>query len=117
MYAETNPAKVTVVVDNYGPTDATDPKMSMTLSPCWNIVAGASKLPPTLIQHNEKDMIVDMHKHSDPLIAALRKTKVDSKFIPYDDSDEALGFHPFLPGSKADRDSKDETIKWLAKHI
>ena len=116
-YAETNPSAVRAIVDNYGPTDAMDPRMSTTLGLTWKIVEDASKLPPTLILHNRKDKIVDIHVHSEPLIAALRKAKVESDFIPYDDGDPEVGFHPFLPGSKADADSKGKMIDWLKKHL
>jgi hypothetical protein len=47
----------------------------------------------------------------------LRKAKVESNFISYDDGDPAVGFHPFLPGSMADTDSKAKTIDWLKKHL
>jgi dienelactone hydrolase len=116
-YAEMNPMTVQVVVDNYGPTDSTDARMSTTLGPMWKIVDDAPKLPPTLILHNQKDLIVDIHVHSDTLIAALRKAKVESDFISYDDGDPAVGFHPFLAGSKADTDSQAKTIDWIKKHL
>ncbi|MEK6261513.1 MAG: alpha/beta fold hydrolase [Planctomycetota bacterium] len=117
-YAETNPpSAVQVIVDNYGPTDATDTRMSTTLGLTWKIVEDAPKLPPTLILHNRKDEIVKIRVHSDPLAAALRKAKVESDFISYDDGDPEVGFHPFLPGSKADMDSKEKMIDWLKKHL
>lgn len=68
-YAETHLSAVRLIVDNYGPTDAKDERMSTTLDPAWDIVADAPKLPPTLILHNKKDRVVDIHVHSDPLIA------------------------------------------------
>jgi dienelactone hydrolase len=116
-YAETHPASVRLIVDSYGPTDAKDERMSTTLDPTWDIVADAPKLPPTLILHNKKDKIVDIHVHSDPLIAALRKAKIESDFIAYDDGDPHVGFHPFLPGSDADKESKKKTIEWLMKYL
>ena len=116
-YSEMNPTTVQVVVDNYGPTDSSDPRMSTTLGSTWKIVEDAPKLPPTLILHNQKDLIVDIHVHSEPLIAALRKAKVESDFISYDDGDRAVAFHPFLPGSMADTDSKTKAIDWLKKHL
>lgn len=116
-YAETNPMAIRVIVDHYGPTDPRDPMMSTTLDPKWKIVDDAAKLPPTLILHNRKDMIVKMRLHSEPLIEALRKAKVKSDFIPYDDGDPEVAFHPFLPGSKADMESKGKMIDWLKHHL
>lgn len=116
-YAETHLSAVRLIVDNYGPTDSKDENMSTTLDPAWDIVADAPKLPPTLILHNKKDKVVDIHVHSDPLIAALRKAKIESDFISYDDGDPEVGFHPFLPGSDADKESKKKTIEWLTKYL
>jgi dienelactone hydrolase len=53
-YTEMNPLTVQMVVDNCGPTDSTDPRMSTTLGPMWKIVEDAPKLPPILILHNQK---------------------------------------------------------------
>jgi dienelactone hydrolase len=116
MYAETNPSKVKAVVDHYGPTDAKDPRMSTTLSPAWDIVGGSDKLPPTLILHNRKDQIVPI-RHSEDLAAAPRKAGVDRQFIPFDDGDPDVGFHPFLPNSPADTQAKAKAVEWLRKHL
>jgi dienelactone hydrolase len=114
-YAEINPKKITAIVDNYGPTDQTDPMMSTTLSSGWRIVDDAAKLPPTLVLHNKKDKIVDIKRHSVPLVAALRKAMIKCDFKDYDDGDPELFFHPFLEGGKDDKDSQDRTIDWLDK--
>jgi dienelactone hydrolase len=116
-YAEINPMKITALVDNYGPTDQTDPRMMGTLSDKWRIVDDAAKLPPTLVLHNKKDEIVVMNRHSVPLVAALRKAMIRCDFKDYDDGDPKLFFHPFLAGGKEDMDSQDKTVDWLDKNL
>lgn len=116
IYAETNPARIKAVVDNYGPTDPKAPRMSGVLSAAWDILGGAAKLPPTLILHNEMDEIVTI-SHSEKLDAAPRKTGTARQLIRLKDGDPMIGFHPCLKDHPEDKRAKRETIAWLVKYL
>lgn len=117
VHAERNPGKIKALVDNYGPTDPTDPRMAGTLAIGWTIVKDCGKLPPTLILHNRADEIVPMTRHSIPLIDALRRTSVQCDFQDYPGGDRNYAFHPFEDGSPQDQNSRQKTIDWLDANL
>jgi dienelactone hydrolase len=105
-YAESvRGGKVKALVDYFG--FIPDPKI-------W---ANARRLPPTLILHNNADDIVKVESSSQPLLEALDKTRVIHDHRFYDDANPARRHHPFLPGGKADVDSRARSVAWLKTHL
>lgn len=104
--AESDPTgRIKALVDFYGPTDP-------------NILGGAAKLPPTLILHNSTDGIVLISSSQD-LDAALGKHLIPHRFQIYAEHnpDPMMKDHPFAPNGPADKDSQEQTIKWLAEYL
>jgi dienelactone hydrolase len=104
-YAETTGAgQVKAVVDFFG------------YIPDPNIYAKAAKLPPTIVFHSKKDMIVNI-KTSEDLVEALKKNNVEHDHGFYPDGDPNVFHHPFAPGSDEDVESRDRAITWLKAHL
>ena len=104
--AESYPTgRIKALVDFYGPTNP-------------NILGGAAKLPPTLILHNKTDGIV-LISNSQNLDAALGKNLITHRFKIYveHNPDPMMKDHPFAPNGPADKDSQEQTIKWLAEYL
>ena len=95
--------RIRTVVDFYGVTTA-------------DIVNQAAKLPPTLILHNKNDGIVPISNSQD-LDIALGKNLIDHRFKVYEDSNPTFHDHPFSVGSIADKDSREQTVKWLTDYL
>jgi dienelactone hydrolase len=80
------------------------------------IFKSVAKLPPTVVFHNPKDGIVGADV-SRKLLKALDETTVahDGHFL--DDSNPPAKNHVFRPDGDADRNSRELTLKWLAKYL
>ncbi len=105
-YAESSKAgKIKALVDYFG--HVWDPR----------IFANVGRLPPTLILHNKADEIVKIDQSSQPLLDALKKTAVVHDHCFYDDVNPTGRHHPFLPGGKADFDSRSRSVAWLETHL
>jgi dienelactone hydrolase len=105
-YAEAAaPGKVAALVDYFG--HIADPA----------IITNVKRLPPTLIFHNKADMVVKLADSSAPLLAALQKTTVVHDHCFYDDINPDRGQHPFLPGGRADVDSRARSVAWLKTYL
>jgi dienelactone hydrolase len=82
------------------------------------ICDNANRLPPTLILHNANDGVVQLALSSQPLLKALDATTVPHDHCFYtDDHNPARKDHPFLPGGKADVDSRSRSLAWLKKYV
>ena len=81
-----------------------------------NVYRDAQKLPPTLILHSKNDKIVDPG-YSLKLRDKLQTHRVVHEHHDYDNDYGERRFHPFRPGSEADKDSRRRTIEWLQKHV
>jgi dienelactone hydrolase len=105
-YAESAKAgKIKALVDYFA--HISDPK----------IFANVERLPPTLILHNTADKIVKIEVSSEPLLDALKKSAVVHDHCFYDDANPSWRDHPFLPGGKADVDSRARSLTWLKTHL
>jgi dienelactone hydrolase len=106
QYAVGAPAgTVDAVVDFFGYIDAGS-----------NVYRDAGKLPPTLILHCKNDKIVNP-SYSEKLRDALQKNRIDHEYHAYDDDYLERKFHPFRPGGRADKDSRQKTTEWLKKYV
>jgi dienelactone hydrolase len=104
-YAHAAPAgRVKAVVDFFG--FIAEPK----------VIAEAGKLPPTLVLHNNGDLVV-APSISRNLVKNLAKTTVEHDAVFYDDANPLQGNHPFKSGGAADVDSRKRTIDWLNTHV
>ena len=56
-------------------------------------------------------------KSSRPLLDALDKSVVIHDHCFYDDANPGSRDHPFLPGGKADLDSRSRSVAWLKTHL
>jgi carboxymethylenebutenolidase len=81
-----------------------------------SIYKDVAKLPPTVVFHNPKDGIVDAGV-SRKLLKALDETTVthDGHFL--DDGNPLAKNHVFKPNDDADKNSRELTLKWLAKYL
>lgn len=105
VYAHAAPAgQVKAVADFFGFIG--DPK----------VIDEADKLPPTLVLHNNGDLVV-APSYSHALVASLAKTGVEHEAVFYDDVNPLQGNHPFKSGGPADVDSRKRTIGWLRTHV
>jgi dienelactone hydrolase len=105
-YAESAKAgRIKALVDYFG--YISDPK----------IFANVERLPPTLILHNNADKIVKIEASSQLLLDALEKSAVIHDHCFYDDVNPSGRDHPFLPGGKADVDSRARSVMWLKTHL
>jgi dienelactone hydrolase len=103
-YAEAaSPGRVKAVVNFFGWLDST-------------LVAEADRLPPTLVLHNNADLVVPSSISRD-LVASLTTAHVEHEAVFYDDGNPLQGNHPFLSGGPADVDSRKRTIAWLGTHL
>lgn len=104
-YAQSAAAgKIKAVVDFYG------------YIPDGGVYQNAAKLPPTLVLHNKRDLIVNV-KYSEDLIKALRGKGVQHERQFYDEEYPQRGNHPFRPAGAADLESRKRTVNWLTKHL
>jgi carboxymethylenebutenolidase len=77
------------------------------------ILSNAGFFPPTILFHNDNDMVVPMKTNSTLLDGALGTAKVPHAFYHYD-KDFYLGVnHAFQPGGFADTDSRSKTHSWF----
>ena len=103
-YAEAAPpGRVKAVVDFFGWLDST-------------LVAKADGLPPTLVLHNNADLIV-RSSISRNLVAILTAAGVEHDAVFYDEDNPLQGNHPFVSGGPADLDSRKRTIAWLETQL
>lgn len=103
-YAEAAPAgRVKAVVDFFGYATPT-------------MVADADRLPPTLVLHNNADLVVGA-SISRALVARLTTAGVEHDAVFYDDDNSQQANHPFKSGGPADIDSRKRTIDWLRTHL
>ena len=103
-YAEAaSPRHVKALVDFFGWLDST-------------MVTEADRLPPTLVLHNNADLIVSSSISRD-LVASLTTAGVEHEAVFYDDDNPLQGNHPFTSGGAADVDSRKRTIAWLRTHL
>ena len=77
----------------------------------------AGRLPPTLILHNSADPLVKVPESSQPLLEALDNTSVIHDHCFYKDDNPSRRNHPFLPGGKADVDSRSRSVAWLKTYV
>ena len=81
------------------------------------VLASTDLFPPTIIFHNENDLVVPMKDNSTPLDSSLAISKVPHAFHHYD-KDFYLGVnHAFKPGGDADKDSRSKTHSWFATYL
>jgi dienelactone hydrolase len=103
-YAEAAPAgQVRALVDFFGWLDST-------------MVAAADRLPPTLVLHNNADLIVSATISRD-LAASLTTAGVEHDAVFYDDDNPEQKNHAFKSGGLADVDSRQRAIAWLRAHL
>jgi len=103
-YAEAAPAgRVKALVDFFGYLDS-------------EMVTAADRLPPTLVLHNNADLVVPS-SISRALLASLATAGVEHDAVFYDDDNPQQGNHPFKSGGPADVDSRKRTIEWLKNHL
>jgi dienelactone hydrolase len=103
-YAEAaSVGRVKAVVDFFGYLEPT-------------MLAGADRLPPTLVLHNNADLIVRSTVSRD-LVTSLTTAGVEHDAVFYDEDNPLQGNHPFLSGGPADLDSRKRTIGWLKAHL
>lgn len=101
-YIATNPpGKVKVLVNFFGPLNAT-------------IEAGVARFPPTFIRHNTKDLIVSV-AFSQKLDGLLGSIKHD--FFAYTEDNPQQGNHPFKQDGPADKDSRKKAKDWVTSHL
>jgi dienelactone hydrolase len=100
--AEASTGEVKAVVDFFG--FISDP-----------IDKGVAKLPPTVVFHNPRDLVVGADR-SRKLLEALDETTVthDGHFL--DEINPPLN-HMFNPNGDADKISRELTLKWLARFL
>ena len=104
-YAESVPAgKVAAVVDYFG--YIFDPALYQN----------AGKLPPTLVFHNQNDLVVKV-KNSQDLVAALVQHQVPHDSKIYNEQNPLKLNHPFAVGGAAATDSYGRTITWLQTYL
>jgi dienelactone hydrolase len=95
------PGTVQVLVDFYGPLNAT-------------IEAGIAKFPPTFIRHNKDDQFVSV-EDSKKLKGLLGSIPCD--FDTYTENNLLQGHHPFIKGGTADKDSRQKARDWIVLHL
>jgi carboxymethylenebutenolidase len=78
------------------------------------IKAGISKFPPTIIFHNQNDLIVPVQNSKD--IDQLLPSTINHKLFTYDEEWLSVN-HAFQPGKNADTDSRSKTIDWFVKYL
>jgi dienelactone hydrolase len=101
-YIATNPpGEVKVLVDFFGPLNAT-------------IEAGVARFPPTFICHNAADDVV-------PIVNSQRLDKllgtVEHEFLTCTDGDPEFFHHPFIEDDPQDKDSREKAQDWILKHL
>ena len=80
------------------------------------LVAEADRLPPTLVLHNNADLIV-APSISRALVASLEMAGVEHDARFYDDDNPLQRNHPFKSGGPSDVDSRKRAIDWLRIHL
>ncbi len=78
------------------------------------IKAGISKFPPTIIFHNQNDLIVPVENSKD--IDRLLPSTIDRKLVIYDEQWLQVN-HAFQPSGVADNDSRSQTMNWFNLHL
>jgi dienelactone hydrolase len=101
-YIATNPpGKVKVLVDFFGPLNAT-------------IEAGVARFPSTFICHNAADDVV-------PIVNSQRLDKllgtVEHEFLTCTDGDPEFRHHPFIEDDPQDKDSRKKAMDWIVNHL
>lgn len=78
------------------------------------IRSSVSKFPPTIIFHNERDLLVNVKNARD--LDSLLPSTVEHKYQEYSESYRFVN-HSFRPGGPADTDSQAKTIAWCERHL
>jgi dienelactone hydrolase len=106
-YIASNPGKVKVLADFFGPTHGNT-----------SILAGVGSFPPTIVFHDRLDQIVSVENSRD-LINRF-PGPIPHEIHEYDVPAQPLfegGNHAFREGSKADVDSRQRAMDWIVKHL
>jgi dienelactone hydrolase len=106
-YIASNPGKVKVLADFFGPTNGNTA-----------IIAGVGNFPPTIVFHDKLDKIVSV-KDSRDLINRFPGT-IPHEIHEYDVPAQPLfegGNHAFPEGGNADVDSRQRATDWIVKHL
>jgi dienelactone hydrolase len=106
-YIASNPRKVQVLADFFGPTHVNP-----------DIIAKAGNFPPTIIFHDKLDQIVSV-EDSRKLKKSLPST-IQSELHEYDEPKQSLmqgGNHAFREGGNADVESRKRAADWLVEHL
>jgi carboxymethylenebutenolidase len=78
------------------------------------IEAGVANFPPTIIFHNQNDLVVPIQNSQD--LDRLLPSTIQHKFVPYDEQFPPAN-HAFQPGENADIDSRSQTASWFKLHL
>jgi carboxymethylenebutenolidase len=78
------------------------------------IKAGISNFPPTIIFHNQNDIIVPVQNSKD--IDQLFPGTIQHKVVIYNEQFPPAN-HAFQPGGNADIDSRLQTVSWFKLHL
>ncbi len=74
------------------------------------------RFPPTIIFHNEDDLVVPV-KNSEDLDNLLKSAAVTHQFVPpYTENWQEFD-HAFEPGGTADKDSRKRATEWFVKYL
>jgi dienelactone hydrolase len=106
-YIASNPGKVKVLADFFGPTNGNA-----------EIFARVGSFPPTIIFHDRLDKIVSV-EDSRALIDSF-PGPIPHELHEYVEPAQHLlegGNHAFREGSKADVDSRQRATDWIVKHL
>jgi dienelactone hydrolase len=100
--ASNPPGEVKVLVDFFGPLNAT-------------IEAGVARFPPTFICHNKDDGVVFIVNSE--RLDELLGTTVEHEFLKCTDGDPQFLHHPFIEDDPQDIDSRKKATDWILKHL
>jgi carboxymethylenebutenolidase len=78
------------------------------------IETGISNFPPTIIFHNQNDLIIPV-QHSKDVDQFLPST-IQHQLVIYDEQFPPAN-HAFQPGGNADTDSRSQTLSWFESHL
>lgn len=81
------------------------------------ILSNAGLFPPTILFHNEHDLVVPMTNNSTLLDTALGTSKIPHAFYHYDKDFYLEVNHAFRPGGFADTDSRSKTHSWFKTYL
>jgi carboxymethylenebutenolidase len=78
------------------------------------IKAGIANFPPTIIFHNQNDLVVPVENSQD--LDQLLPSAIQHQLIIYDEQFPPAN-HAFQSGEDADNDSRSQTARWFKVHL